>query len=772
MQIKQNIHQLFKSDNIIFFIFCFSLLFSVVLSYPLHFDYADEIAAALLGIVCFRHLLKQPKILLQPVFILLTLFFVFFAAYSFMIESNVPQAILQDILVSLKPFIGFFGVFLLAPRLSDVQRKIIRYASLLLALLCLCIALYSGLFWGERYMSMAMFAGSVINFYLIIAVLSMVYLFSSDFDRKSFLIFFAILAIGLLTGRTKLYVLIIIAASLYIFGFHKRKLKINFQTLFISLAVIIVVAIVAYPKIHYYFFNPETLYPARRILYGEAFHLMREHFPIGAGFASFGSFASTKYLSALYEQGNMFEALNLANLKGNYATDSFFASLAGQFGVLGILAFFSFLLYLFKISLKNFSTRKQYFTLLVILFLISESFSNSTFTQSFSFIAMMMLGYVLSKNHHKSEFSGLDDLQNDKDKSSIYSPEDFISAPKFDAHLHYHTFNDTFVKKAKKINLRLLSVNTDFDFSIEKQQDICQDLKKKYPNDFDFITTFNAESFSSETFSVDSIAQIKKGMAVGARGVKIWKNIGMQVKNADGEYIMLDNPVFNDIFSLMEKEHIPLLLHTADPRDCWQSLDRMTLKGDVKYYSDHPEFHAFLHPDIPDYEAQMQARDRILERFPQMTVVGAHLGSMEWRIEEVSERFERFPQFYVDISGCFDYLFLHAQQDRELVLDFFEKYHKRIIYGSDFFVADKNIRRWLEPLCRYFPKIYSEMLFQYMKMMLRKHWLFLSSDQKINIGNIAQRENFPTYLQGLQLPKEIIDNIFYRNAEEVYLMTE
>ena len=349
-----------------------------------------------------------------------------------------------------------------------------------------------------------------------------------------------------------------------------------------------------------------------------------------------------------------------------------------------------------------------------------------------------------------------------------YSPQDFIKAAKFDAHLHYHTFDDSFVRKAEKINLRLLSVNTNFDFSIEKQFEICRKIKQQHPQTFDFIATFDTRAFSSKTFAQDAVNQIKNAMAAGALGIKIWKNIGMKLKNAGGQFVMADDPAFEPIFAFLEKEKIPLLTHLGDPRNCWLPREQTSIRDDARYYKNHPEFHAYAQADIPAYEKQIAARDRLLERFPKLTLVGAHLGSMEWNLDEATKRLDKFPQFYLDISACFDHIFLQALRDKNRVADFFEKYQDRIIYGSDFFVSKYNERKWLKPCCKCFPQLYSALLFKYMQHKLRKHWLFLASDQTVKIGKISNQAKLPGQIKGIKLSKKIIDRIFYQNANFVY----
>ena len=346
-----------------------------------------------------------------------------------------------------------------------------------------------------------------------------------------------------------------------------------------------------------------------------------------------------------------------------------------------------------------------------------------------------------------------------------YSSADFIKSPKYDAHIHYHTFDDLYVRKAKKANISLLSINTDFNYHpLDSQFEISQFFHQRYPQSFNFIGTFDASAFSSKTFAEDAVAQIKKCMAAGARGVKIWKNIGMVLKNDAGQFIMADDPVFDPIFAFLQKEKIPLLAHLGEPRKCWLPLERMSPGMGLEYFSKNPDYHMYLHPEVPSYEQQIMARDRILERYPELIFVGAHLGNMEWNLEEVAKRFDRYQNFYIDLSSRFAYIFEQTLQNRNDVIDFFKTYQNRILYGSDCFVSRYNSRKWMYLFCKYLPHVYMNLLFQKTYHEIKQHWLFLSTDQIVNIGKMFK----PKHIEGLKLSKDIIDCIFYENIRCVY----
>jgi predicted TIM-barrel fold metal-dependent hydrolase len=158
-----------------------------------------------------------------------------------------------------------------------------------------------------------------------------------------------------------------------------------------------------------------------------------------------------------------------------------------------------------------------------------------------------------------------------------------------------------------------------------------------------------------------------------------------------------------------------------------------------------------------------------LERYPGLIFVGAHLGSMEWSLEEVAKRLERFPNFYVDLSVKFEHIFEQTLKNRKRVVDFFETYRDRILYGSDYFVTPYNRRKWMNLLNKFFPQAYTGLIFRSSSGIIKKHWLFLATDEEADTGGISGNVQTPKRIKGLQLNRETVDRIFYENIRSVYL---
>ena len=318
-----------------------------------------------------------------------------------------------------------------------------------------------------------------------------------------------------------------------------------------------------------------------------------------------------------------------------------------------------------------------------------------------------------------------------------------------DAHVHLNTLSSEKMEKMMEFNSGFLSINTNIPFfdEIEEQEKIILKLQKKYPGRIKYFTTFNFKKWGTPEFVDDAINQVKRGMDNGAVGVKIWKDVGFDYHHEDGSFVMIDDPVFDPIFDFIQKNKIMLIGHQGEPRNCWLPLDEMTVDSDRNYFKDHPEYHMFLQKQYPSYEDQMQARDNMLEKFPEITYVGLHLFSMEWSIKEVAARLEAYPNTLTDVAERVCHLQLQAKDNWEAVRNFCIKYQDRIIYGTD--VIDDGNTPADEIAARF------ENLWQF-------HYDFFATSKTLSAPE------FQGEFKGLNLPKEVVEKIFYTNAKETY----
>ena len=329
-------------------------------------------------------------------------------------------------------------------------------------------------------------------------------------------------------------------------------------------------------------------------------------------------------------------------------------------------------------------------------------------------------------------------------EAQYYTPDDFESVEKFDTHIHLNTEQTTFIEQAAKDNLRFLVIVDDrpFGITMEDQQKIIRKQLKVFPERIAYATTFSVKNFNTDNWQKETLAYLEESFSHGAIAVKVWKNIGMDLRDEHGKFVMIDDPKFDPILNYLAGKNIPLIGHLGEPRECWLPLEEMIFHK--SYYSSHPEYHMYLHPEYPSYEDQINARDHMLEKHPDLKFVGAHLGSLEWSLDELAKRLDKYPNMAVDLARMSD-LYYHAMKDREATRNFFIKYQDRLLYATDVQVRETD-----NP----------EEMNQRTHDARMHYWNFFTTDETFTLPVVGG-----TY-KGLKLPREVVDKIYGRNAEK------
>lgn len=331
---------------------------------------------------------------------------------------------------------------------------------------------------------------------------------------------------------------------------------------------------------------------------------------------------------------------------------------------------------------------------------------------------------------------------------NYYSLEDFSEVEKIDSHYHIYTENQSSVEQAQKDNFRLLNINT-YSGGCERVVEAHQGLKllkQQFPETTEFTATFCLEGWDEPGWVENTISWIDQCVADGAIAVKVWKNIGMEIRDKDSVLIMIDDPQFDPVFQHLAEKGIPLVGHLGEPKNCWLPLEEMTTKNDSNYFANNPQYHMYLHPEFPSYEEQMAARDRMLEKNPNLVFIGCHLASLEWSVDEMAAFLDRFPNASMDMAARMGQLFYQTVEDREKVRNFFINYQDRLMYGTD--IIDRGQEK----------EAFQNRMYQ----TWLKDWEYLVTDNKMT-SNLINGE-----FRGLKLPKEVVEKIYAGNVKRWY----
>ncbi len=334
--------------------------------------------------------------------------------------------------------------------------------------------------------------------------------------------------------------------------------------------------------------------------------------------------------------------------------------------------------------------------------------------------------------------------------SKFYSTKDFDKINKIDMHLHINTSELWLMEQAKKDKFKVLTINVDYsDFPpVEEQLNIAASLSKKYPDILAFASTFYMEGWDDPGWQKKSIKYIEQTIQMGACAVKVWKNIGMDFRDNAGNLIMIDNPKLDSIFKYVKGLKVPLIGHLGEPKDCWLPTDKMIVNYLRDYFTQHPEYHMYAHPELPSYEDQITCRNTMLEKNMDIVFVGAHFASLEWSVDRLAEFLERFPLAVVDTAARIGEIQYQTINNRSKVRNFFVKYQDRIMYATDTFQE---------------PDMDQHIFKQDVHNKWISDWQFFTTDDTMTVSDLDDS------FEGLKLPKKVIDKIYKTNAEKIFI---
>jgi predicted TIM-barrel fold metal-dependent hydrolase len=318
----------------------------------------------------------------------------------------------------------------------------------------------------------------------------------------------------------------------------------------------------------------------------------------------------------------------------------------------------------------------------------------------------------------------------------------FIVLEPIDTHTHIYESEPSYFAMLNKLHLHTLDIMVVADNANPERRELAKESRdvfevvKNSDNRVASCTTFDAYRVNQINFIAATVRQLNQDFAQGAIAVKIWKNVGMEIKNTRGEYILPDDPSLEPIYADIAAHGKTLVTHMADPDTAWLPPDPTS--PDYSYFVEHPEWYMYKNHYSPSKPQILVARDHVLQANPNLRMVGAHLGSMEGNFAQIAQRLDRYPNFAVDLAGRLPYLMLRP---RDQMIAFITKYQDRLIYGTDdALYPSEEVRRSV-----------AEAEVEY-----ANDWRFLATNQ---IRDLRGRT-----IEGLALPPSILHKIYHENA--------
>ena len=223
---------------------------------------------------------------------------------------------------------------------------------------------------------------------------------------------------------------------------------------------------------------------------------------------------------------------------------------------------------------------------------------------------------------------------------------------------------------------------------------------RAYPGRFATFCHVDWREAKRPGFTDRLVGSLEASASAGARGLKVWKDLGLRVRDHDESLLFPDDDRLAPLWETAGGLGMPILIHTADPVAFFHPIDSRNER--LEELLENPDW-SFYGPEFPTFGRLMEALETIVANHPATTFIGAHVGCYAESLRWVGGMLDAYQNFHVDISARIAELGRQPRATRDLVLE----HSDRVLFGTDVFPPDpEHVRvyfRFLETSDEYFP---------------------------------------------------------------------
>jgi len=248
-----------------------------------------------------------------------------------------------------------------------------------------------------------------------------------------------------------------------------------------------------------------------------------------------------------------------------------------------------------------------------------------------------------------------------------------------------------------------------------------------------FLVFFRPDwsKIDEQDFGMQEARRLEEAVRLGARGVKIAKDLGLMVKDKSGKLIPVDDPRIDPIWEKCGELGIPVVIHVTDPKAFFEPTDQFNERYEKLIV--HPDY-SFYGDQYPTKEEVLDQRNRVIAKHKNTIFIGAHMGCLPEDLGRVAMWLDEYPNFYVETSARIGELGRQPYTARRFMIN----YQDRILFGTDAYPDAETYRL---------------------------HYRFLETDDEYidrSAGSKTHHERWMMY--GLYLPDNVLEKIYNKNA--------
>ena len=256
-------------------------------------------------------------------------------------------------------------------------------------------------------------------------------------------------------------------------------------------------------------------------------------------------------------------------------------------------------------------------------------------------------------------------------------------------------------------------------------------VKKNYPERFGVFVNLDLSKIGRKDFKLNTEKYLLNASKIGAMGLKIYKNLGLNLKDGEGNRVKVDDDRLQFIWEKCAELNLPVLIHSGEPIAFFQNID----KYNERWLHAKQRPSSFRPSDkYPSFEIVMREQHNMFKKNPKTTFINAHMGWYGNNLSKLDQQLIDLPNVYVEFGAVINELGRQPVSARK----FFIKHQDRILFGKD------NYNK--EEYYLYFQVL--ETSDEYIEYFRKRHGLWR--------------------LYGLNLPDSVLKKVYHQNALKIF----
>ena len=302
------------------------------------------------------------------------------------------------------------------------------------------------------------------------------------------------------------------------------------------------------------------------------------------------------------------------------------------------------------------------------------------------------------------------------------------TGPIFDAHTHIGSIENT---------SKMIAIEDDYSvlkqIAIVHDEEGFQQAKEQYPGRFVFAKYLSLRDIAQ--YNVEPVlSEISKLLDQGYSIAKSWFGPRWRdfIENVPKDF-RINHPKLDPIYEALEDNDIPLIIHIADPDTYYASQYRDSEKYGLK--DDH-----------------LQELEDVISRHNKLRVQVPHLGAQPeiHRLPDLSRWMDKYPNVVLDTASS-RWMARELSKDPKKAREFMLMYSDRVLFGTD--ISGGRGER------DYFSGRY---------LAQRILWETDERDTPLPIPDADTVNTGGTFINGLDLPLDVLRKLYWENANRIY----